>query len=302
MRISVSLRSGYSTDDPRAGARWMIERAAAAADAGLEGLYVGDHHVAGIAYYQNTAILGRLLAEWDDRPAGALYLLPLWHPVLAAEQIGTLASIAQGPFVVQCAVGGGPEQFAGMGMDMRRRARDFESGLEVIRRLLQGEQVTTEEPVPIQGARIAPIPAEPATVWIGADAEIGIGRAARLGDAWYAGPALTETDAAAKLAHHRSRLEAEGRRATAHPIRRDVHVAGSAQEAEEVRRRIDAAGHRGFDAAALVIGTPDEVAARFAALGALGFDEIVTRQLVDDQDAALASTRRLAEVRERLRA
>ena len=31
---------------------------------------------------------------------GALFLLPLWHPVLLAEQLGTLASIAQGPFVM----------------------------------------------------------------------------------------------------------------------------------------------------------------------------------------------------------
>ncbi|HEX2564828.1 MAG TPA: hypothetical protein VHK25_12975 [Acidimicrobiales bacterium] len=33
-------------------------------------------------------MLGRLLAEWGDRPAGALYLLPLWNPVLVAEQVG----------------------------------------------------------------------------------------------------------------------------------------------------------------------------------------------------------------------
>ena len=77
--------------DVRAGARWMVERARAAADAGLDSLFVGDHHNVPVPYYQNVPILGRLLAEWDDRPAGALFLLPLWHPVLLAEQIGTLA-------------------------------------------------------------------------------------------------------------------------------------------------------------------------------------------------------------------
>ena len=29
-----------------------------------------------------------MLAEWGERPAGCLFLLPLWHPVLVAEQIG----------------------------------------------------------------------------------------------------------------------------------------------------------------------------------------------------------------------
>ena len=72
----------------------MIERARAAADAGLDSLFIGDHHNVPVPYYQNVPMLGRLLAEWDDRPAGALFLLPLWHPVLVAEQIGTLASIA----------------------------------------------------------------------------------------------------------------------------------------------------------------------------------------------------------------
>jgi alkanesulfonate monooxygenase SsuD/methylene tetrahydromethanopterin reductase-like flavin-dependent oxidoreductase (luciferase family) len=297
MRISVSLRSGYVTDDDRGGARWMVERAIAAAETGLDGLYVGDHHVTGIPYYQNTAILGRLLAEWDERPVGALYLLPLWHPVLVAEQVGTLAAIARGPFVLQCAIGGGPDQFAGMGFDMRRRARDFEASLDVIRRLLAGERVTAEEPVPIQGARVAPCPPDGTSIWIGADVEIGIGRAARLGDAWYAGPSLTHADAAGKLEHYRARLAAEGRTATDYPIRRDVHVAASAAEADDVRAHLGASGHRGFDLDALAVGTPDEVAAHFAALRDLGFTEIVTRQLHDDQAAAVASTRRLAEVR-----
>ena len=46
-------------------------------------------------YYQNTPMLSRLLAEWSEAPAGCLFLLPLWHPVLVAEQIGTLAAVAR---------------------------------------------------------------------------------------------------------------------------------------------------------------------------------------------------------------
>ncbi len=102
--IGASLRSGYAPPDVRTGARWMVERARAAADAGLDSLFVGDHHNVPVPYYQNVPILGRLLAEWDDRPAGALFLLPLWHPVLVAEQIGTLAAIA--PRTVHPAVRG----------------------------------------------------------------------------------------------------------------------------------------------------------------------------------------------------
>src|SRR3954469_2535073 len=142
MRIGVSLRSSYGTD-PRTGARWMIERARAARNAGLDSLFVGDHHSTGPgAYYQNVAILGRLLAEWGDRPAGCLFLLPLWNPVLLAEQIGTLAATADGRFIMQTAIGGGAGQFAGMGPALKGRAVRFEQGLDIVRRLLAGERVS----------------------------------------------------------------------------------------------------------------------------------------------------------------
>ena len=92
----------------------MIERAAAARDADLDSLFVGDHHSTGPgAYYQNVPIMGRLLAEWSDRPAGVLFLLPLWNPVLVAEQIGTLASIHAGRFILQCAIGRDDEPLGG---------------------------------------------------------------------------------------------------------------------------------------------------------------------------------------------
>ena len=61
------------------------------------------------------------VAEWGAKPAGCLFLLPLWNPVLAAEQIGTLASIAEGRFIVQCALGAGHQQFAALGANIRHR-------------------------------------------------------------------------------------------------------------------------------------------------------------------------------------
>ena len=121
MHIGVSERSGYAVSDARLGARWMVERVRAARDAGLESLFLGDHHATGGSYYQNVPMLGRLLGEWGDRAAGALFLLPLWHPVLLAEQVGTLASMTSGRFILQCALGGGDDRFGGMGVPLRGR-------------------------------------------------------------------------------------------------------------------------------------------------------------------------------------
>lgn len=297
MKVGVSLRSVYAVDDVREGARWMVERAAAARAAGLDSLFVGDHHVVPFPYYQNSPVLGRLLAEWGNAPAGALYLLPLWHPVLLAEQVGTLAAIAEGRFVLQCAIGGGEQQFAGMGVALRERPTRFEASLDVIRRLLAGEEVTTDAPVPIRAARVAPIPPEPVEVWIGAAAPPAIDRAARLGDAWLAGPELTPTEAAAQLATYREACERHGRAPTCVPIRRDVYVGLSEADVEAVAGPVMASGYRGFDLDALVVGTVEQVAERFRQLAVLGYTDVIARQLAEDQGAAVASIGRLGEVK-----
>ncbi len=142
MRLGISLTSSHTVRDPREGARWMIERAAAAQRAGLDSLFVGDHHSTPTPYYQNVPMTGRLLAEWGDQPAGCLFLLPLWNPVLIAEQVGTLAAIARGRFIVQCGLGEGQPQFAAMGAEIKQRPSAFEEAFGIIQRLLRGETVS----------------------------------------------------------------------------------------------------------------------------------------------------------------
>lgn len=289
MRIGVSLRTGYGVEDPRVGARWIVERARAARAAGLDSLFVGDHHSTGGAYYQNVPVIGRLSAEWGAAPFGALFLLPLWHPVLLAEQVGTLAALAPGRFVLQCALGGGADQFGAMGVAVRDRVRLFESHLDTVRRLLAGEEVA--------GARIGPLPAEPVPVWIGAAADPAIDRAARLGDGWIAGPEVTLAEAGRRLAAYREACERHGRPVGAAVLRRDVHVGADAADAQRVAGPVLAAGYRGFGPGVAVVGGPGEVAEQFAAAGALGYDEILVRHLAEDQDEVLLSMARVGEVR-----
>jgi alkanesulfonate monooxygenase SsuD/methylene tetrahydromethanopterin reductase-like flavin-dependent oxidoreductase (luciferase family) len=289
MRIGTSLRSGYVIDDARAGARWMIERARASHDAGLDSLFVGDHHGVPVPYYQNSPMLGRLLAEWGDRPAGALYLLPLWNPVLVAEQVGTLAALASGRFIMQCAIGGGAEQFAAMGADVHQRAPSFERNLDVIRRLCAGEKV--------DGTQIAPRPPEPLEVWIGGHAPAAVDRAARLGDGWLAGPEVTLETARDLVAAYLERCGAHDRTPTAVAIRRDIHVGVDDADAERVAGPVLAGGYRGFDPSACAVGGPERVAEQFRGLAAMGYTDVIVRHLADDQNEVLASIARLAAVR-----
>jgi alkanesulfonate monooxygenase SsuD/methylene tetrahydromethanopterin reductase-like flavin-dependent oxidoreductase (luciferase family) len=236
-----------------------------------------------------------LLAEWGDRPAGCLFLLPLWHPVLLAEQVGTLAAIAGGRFILQCGLGDGADQFAALGASLRTRPSAFEESLDAVRRLLAGETVDGGHRFPFRGARVSPVPPEPVEVWVGATGEPAIDRAARLADGWLASPGLTFEQASRLAAVFLERCAAWGRSPTAVAVRRDVYVADSAADADRARAAMGR--YRGFDPSALVCGTPDEVAASFRQLAEVGYTDVIVRHFEQDQAKVLGSLARLGEVR-----
>ncbi len=298
IRIGISVTSAYQVDEVRDGADRMIQRVKTAAAAGLDSLFVGDHHAVPTPYYQNTPMLGRLLADWNNNPAGALFLLPLWNPVLIAEQTATLACIHGGRFIMQCGLGAGEPQFKAMGANIRHRPSAFEQSLDTIRQLWAGESVDLNGRWVLEGARISPTPPEPIDVWIGASAPVSIERAAKLGDAWLASPGTTLEQAKGELEIY---TEALGKLNKATPetiaIRRDIYVAESGDDATEVRELITQSGYRGIGPTALMIGTSEEVAAQMTAFGEAGYTDIIIRNLHRDPVKAVASTGRLAEVK-----
>ena len=298
MRVGISLTSRRDVTDLRLGARWMIERAAAARRSGLDSLFVGDHHVTPTPYYQNVPILGRLLAEWGSAPAGCLFLLPLWNPV--AEQVGTLGAIAEGRFIYQCGLGSGEAQYAAMGANVRHRPSAFEEALDIVKRLLAGETVSSSGRFSIRAARVALRPPEQVEYWIGASAKPAIDRAARLGDGWLASPSLPPDEAREQAIYYQERCQAHGRPPRAVAIRRDVYVGESPAEARAVAEHAVATDYRGFAPEALVSGSVAEVTDELRALGALGYTDVIVRHLIDDQPLVLGSLSRLGLVRKAL--
>ena len=275
----------------------MIERAAAAHRSGLDSLFVGDQHVSPTPYYQNTPMFGRLLADWGPAPAGCLFLLPLWHPVLVAEQIGTLAAIARGRFIMQCGLGWGDARFAAMGANIRTRPSAFEEALDIVRRLLAGETVSSSRRFRITEASLALRPAEPVEVWIAASAPPAIDRAARLAEGWIASPGLTFEEARVQADLYRERCVAYSKEPGAIVLRRDIYVGQSSSEAQAELQHALGRGYRGIPAEALIAGSVEEVAGRFRTFEEIGYTDILVRHLTNDQLKVLGSLARLAAVR-----
>ena len=276
MIFGVSISSTHVENGPQL----MIERARAAHDAGFASLTIGDHHNMAVPYAQNTPMLGRLLAEWPDRPAGCLFLVPLWHPVLMAEHIGTLAATHSDRFIVQTGIGHGASQFAAFGADLGTRGRVLEETIDAVKAMLAGETVDNEY-LGLVGGRVGLRPERPVEWWIGAGVDVALRRAARLGDAWYAGPHLTADDGARSVAVYR---EAGGKRAI---VRQDALVLADGDRARSTAGELVAAGYRGLSMDQLLVGSPDDVAEKVAALEAVGFDEITVRCMSVPQELAL---------------
>ncbi|MFW0788712.1 LLM class flavin-dependent oxidoreductase [Gordonia sp. CPCC 205333] len=298
IRISVSVRTGFGAGDGRAGMAALVNRVRASRDAGLAGLYVGDHHSqAPDRYYQNVPTLARLAAEWPDADLGALFLVPLWNPVLLAEQVGVLSTMTTGRLSIQLAVGAGEAQFAAMGKSLETRRRDLETSMRIIRGLLAGETVSVSGVT--TGASIAPIPPEPVEMWMAGHAQPVLDRAARA-DGWLAGPGASDAELARMLSLYRDSCEHHRRPIGRIALRRDVHIGVDDADAGRVADPILTQGYRGFDPAVTVVGGPQRVADRVRSYQDMGFTDILIRHLAGDESQVLASTARFAKVRELL--
>ncbi len=296
MRVGLSLTSRLDVDDVRAGAADLVERARAARDADLDLLCIGDHHVSPAPYFQNVPTIARLLAEWGERQAGALFLLPLWDPVLAAEQIGTLASFASGRFVLQIGLGGGRRQFGGMGQALAGRAARYDEAIRVVDGLLRGDEVTSEA-FAVERARIAPLPPEPVEWWVGAAAPKALDRVARLGASWYGNADLTPETARSQLEALRAAGARHGTRPERIVIRKDVLVTADPDDARRLGDALVDGGYRGLPREAVAYGSPAQVAEQLAVYDELGFTDVVVRTMAVEPRIAHESIRLTGEVR-----
>lgn len=280
-RIGVSLSSTHTTDGP---AR-IIERARVASSEGLASLSLGDHHDMKVPYAQNTPMLGRLLAEWTGRPAGCLFLTPLWKPLLMAEHIGTLAAIHHAaspgvPFIVQTGIGWGHAQFTNLGADMSRRGADIDAAIPVIKALLAGESVTHAY-FGLADATVGLRSEGPIEWWIGGTADVAVDRAARLGDCWYGSPGQDDDTIRRTVDRYRS---AGGQRVA---MRRDALLLDDASAAESLAHELIDSGYRGLLFERLLSGSTEQLVTRASELAALGVDDIIVRCASPDQQTAL---------------
>ena len=304
MNIGLSVTTAHPGDvEARISARWVVERAEAAAAVEFASFSVGDHHETPGPYMQNIPILARCLAVLGPMPVLPSFLLPLWHPVLLAEQVGTLAALAEGPVHPIFTAGAGADQFASLGVSLSERRGRMEEALALLRRLFHEDSVTFDGRFwQLENVPVNPKPRVPPQFWIGGSAAMAVERAGRLSDAWLCAPGAPLEEARASLSVHRQAVARAGHAAqpsagraelpSTAAIRRDIYAGESDAEAEATAGPPLQRGYRGLAPEVPIVGGPERVIARLREIEALGFQHLLVRYLPVGQDRILASIRR----------
>jgi len=270
--------------------------AAAASAAGLDGLLVGDNHALTPAYanmFQPVPTLGRLLAVTGEMPVGMVLLAPFYHPLLLAEQVGTLAAFTRAPFILTFALGGRTQAFEAFGMAERSRVSRLEEMVPLVRRLLAGERVTYEgRYVTLDRAQIAPLPRQPVSIWLAGTVRAAVERAGRLGDGWLTAQNASMEQLAEQIDLYREAAVRAGRPVLP-VLRRDIYVGASDEEARATIDPILAEGYRGAGYDALLVGGAETIVQQLRAYRSLGFEYVMVRHILGDHQLMLKSFERL---------
>ena len=116
----------------------------------------------------------------------SIYLLPLRHPLPVARQLVTMDRIAPGRMTFGIGIGGEDRHEVEIcGVDPKTRGVRTNEMLDIIRKLLAGEEVThISDHFAMEKARIRPSPSHKIPIIVGGRSNAALKRAAQFGEGW----------------------------------------------------------------------------------------------------------------------
>ncbi|HET6182103.1 MAG TPA: LLM class flavin-dependent oxidoreductase [Acetobacteraceae bacterium] len=320
MKLGLFLNTQFREGaDVRAHIPDLLAQVRAAREAGFASLWLPHHYLtAPMQMLQLAPLTAFLLHEARGMQVGpGILILPLLNPVHVAEEAATFEALTDGNYVLGVGLGYREGEFNAFGVPLSERAARFTEAVGLMRRLWAEPKVTHEGKfyaVREHGLSLRPRGGK-LPVWIAAQAEPAIRRAARLGDAWLIVPSSTLTEVAAQMRLYRAALAEHGRHPDCFPIERECYVgARNATAMEECRGPLEykyaayaSWGLRGstqmpfedFARERFIIGDAESVKDQIADYrDTLGVDHMILRVQWPGlpQEAALKSIERLGRI------
>ncbi len=205
---------------------------------GWAGVYTAEH-----MFHEVFVLFGFLAAAAPglELVTGVL-ILPQRQTALVAKQAAEVDVLSGGRLRLGVGLGWNAVEYEGLGESFRSRGRRVEEQIDLLRRLWQEPVLTYEgRDHRVSAAGINPLPVQrPIPIWIGAEEERALRRAARLGDGFFPLRPL-EGGWPATIEKLRGWLEEEGRDPAAFGLEPRVQVGAGTpddwrREAEEWRQ------------------------------------------------------------------
>jgi alkanesulfonate monooxygenase SsuD/methylene tetrahydromethanopterin reductase-like flavin-dependent oxidoreductase (luciferase family) len=174
-----------------------------ARDHGWDSVWSGQHFLPTMAMTQPAPFLARLAAESGEMRVGlAILLLALANPLDVAETFASLDVVSGGRFTLGVGLGYRDVEYDAFGIDRQERVRRFEENLRLVEALWAGEPVSADLPwcrLDSATLNILPVQRPRPPVWMAANNDRAVERAARMADTWIINPHATRATIARQL-------------------------------------------------------------------------------------------------------
>jgi alkanesulfonate monooxygenase SsuD/methylene tetrahydromethanopterin reductase-like flavin-dependent oxidoreductase (luciferase family) len=207
----------------------IVEQVGAARDAGFASLWFPHHWLTHpMQMLQITPVMGYVAAHARGMTIGPnILILPPLNPMHVAEAAATLDVLTGGNYILGVGLGYRQPEFDAFGVPLGDRAPRFNEAIGLIRRLWTENRVTHQGrfyTVNDAGISVKPVRPGGPPIYVAAQAETPVRRAARIGDAWLIVNIRGIADLVPLMQTYRAALKEYGRAPIEYPITLECYV------------------------------------------------------------------------------
>jgi len=238
MQYGIGMRTQYAAGfDMQKGFAEHVEQARLAEKFGFDSL-MKNSHFAGypLQEFQQLPFLSRIMTEAPSlRLLTGIVLLSLQKPLDLAEQLASIDVMSGGRLIFGCGLGYREVEFRGFGTTQKERVPRFIENLEAVKRLWTEDHVSMKgSHFELMDATLSMKPLQKPTppIWMGANADVAIERAAELADVWFMNPHQRMETIERQVEVYKRALDRFNKPFPDEiPIAREIFVANSREEA-----------------------------------------------------------------------
>ena len=244
MKYGLFIRGQYRANETNMNARFeeLMEQVRIAEQLGFDDLISGMHYAGyPLQQFQLIPFLSRAMAETKHmRLIMGIILLSLHKPLDIAEQLSSMDVMSGGRIVFGCGLGYREVEFRGFGTTTKERVPRLIENLEAIKKLW------TEDHVNMKGSHfelsdttlsLKPMQKPHPPLWMGANADAAVRRAAEIVDTWFINPHQRMDTIDRQLEIYKRALDEFGKPFPDElPMMREIFVAETRDKAKEIAR------------------------------------------------------------------